>query len=68
MSETFGTKTDPEIFDVWLDIDIVPDNVPSAMKAGSVMKDQNNIVYDIVLLDQRTRVDEKTHIEVIKKL
>ena len=68
IGEMFGTIVDPEFFDVYLDSDPSPEGAPSIIKVGDMLQDQNSVLYEIVAVDKRERLDLKPHFLVVKKL
>ena len=68
--EAFGTKTDPEIFDIYLTPDqtYIPDDSPSLLNVGAMLKDQNAVYYEITTMEKRMRLDELLHVVAVKKL
>lgn len=64
----FGAITDPEVYDVYLLVDLSTPNMPSTVTAGSLLKDQNGYIYEIKEISKRTRLDELLHVVVERKL
>lgn len=68
IDELFGAIVDPETFDIYLDNDISAANSPGIVKAGAMLQDQNNVLYEILEVNDREDLDKKTHCLCIKKL
>ena len=70
IEDKFGTKTDPEYFDIYLTPDeaYIPDDSPSLLQAGSLLQDQNSVLYEILETEKRERLDGLLHVLAVKKL
>jgi hypothetical protein len=68
IKDAWGTLTSPETYWCYLDNDMSDANDPSIIKVGALVRDQNNVLYDILEVTDRERLDLKTALRVEKKL
>lgn len=67
VQDLFGSKATPEVFDIYLDSD-PSEGLPSSVKAGDMLQDQNNVRYEITEVVKRERLDAKPQYIAVKKL
>lgn len=64
----FDTIASPQYFDIYLDNDVAAANNPTIIKAGALIQDQNNYLYEIKEITDRERLDLATHVLGVKQL
>lgn len=68
IKDRFGALTSPEQYMCYLDNDVSAANSPSIVKVGALVQDQNGVIYDILEVMDRERLDLKTALKIERKL